>query len=77
MECITNQIMFNQVFNFLFRYDYLNWWSQSFLVGTPTIICGYRDSRSGIVENIKVHKVSDLPHLAKVTKLHFFNNSLP
>ncbi|XP_072935973.1 decapping and exoribonuclease protein-like [Epargyreus clarus] len=40
------------------------WWCQSFLVGITKILCGFRD-HFGIVEELKVYEVSDLPKISK------------
>lgn len=51
-----------------FRFKLLKWWAQSFLVGIPTIICGYRND-SGRVSKLKTHQVHELPAMSKVTTL--------
>lgn len=44
------------------RFKLIKWWIQSFLVGIPEIICGYRDD-DGIVhrlESIQTHRIPDM-----------------
>ncbi|GFR12862.1 decapping and exoribonuclease protein [Trichonephila clavata] len=48
-----------QHFNFC-RFKLLKWWLQSFLVGIPKVICGFRDDH-GIVRNLEIFPVSDMP----------------
>ena len=38
----------------------LKWWAQSFLVGVPKIICGFRDD-DGIVNNLQPFRTIDIP----------------
>ena len=33
------------------KFKQIKWWCQSFLVGVPTIVCGFRDD-DGIVEKV-------------------------
>ncbi|KAK3877006.1 hypothetical protein Pcinc_018259 [Petrolisthes cinctipes] len=46
------------------RYKLKKWWSQSYLVGIPNVVCGLRDME-GIVHTLKMFKVDDMPQLAK------------
>jgi len=46
------------------RYNLLKMWIQSFLVGVPTIICGFRDN-AGFVQSTKEIKTQSIPSLAK------------
>ncbi|XP_055948080.1 decapping and exoribonuclease protein-like [Argiope bruennichi] len=46
------------------RYKLLKWWLQSFLVGIPKIICGFRDDQ-GIVRNLEVFPVAEIPRIAQ------------
>ncbi|CAG5017796.1 unnamed protein product [Parnassius apollo] len=39
------------------------WWCQSFLAGVNTILCGFRND-DGIVEELKVFAVNDLPKIS-------------
>lgn len=48
----------------LHRYKLMKWWSQSFLVGIPTVVCGFRDAE-GVVHSLKTFKVEDMPDTAK------------
>lgn len=51
-----------------FRHKLRKWWSQSYLVGIPSVICGFRDVE-GIVHTLKMYKVEDMPQLCKVSML--------
>ncbi|KAK7074363.1 hypothetical protein SK128_026899 [Halocaridina rubra] len=51
------------IFN-LHKYKMMKWWGQSYLVGIPTVICGFRDS-SGIVHSLKAFQVDSLPSVGK------------
>jgi len=44
------------------RFKLLKWWAQSFLVGTPEILCGWRDDH-GMVSNLETFLVKELPKL--------------
>ncbi|CAH2099860.1 unnamed protein product [Euphydryas editha] len=46
------------------RFKTRKWWCQSFLVGIDTILCGFRND-NGIVEELKLYNVSDLPRISK------------
>ena len=47
----------------LVRFKMFKWWAQCYLIGTPSVVCGYRDDNL-IVREIKVLQVADLPKLA-------------
>ncbi|XP_045508962.1 decapping and exoribonuclease protein-like isoform X3 [Colias croceus] len=53
----------NQDRNFR-RFKAKKWWCQSFLAGVETIVCGFRND-DGIVEELKVYKVADLPKMCR------------
>ncbi|XP_074648874.1 decapping and exoribonuclease protein-like [Tubulanus polymorphus] len=44
------------------RLKLLRWWAQSFLNGTKTIVCGFRDD-DGIVDRIQSYEVDNLPKM--------------
>ncbi|KAG8187164.1 hypothetical protein JTE90_020039 [Oedothorax gibbosus] len=46
------------------RFKLLKWWLQSFLVGIPKIICGFRDD-NGIVRNLDVFPTAEIPKIAQ------------
>lgn len=46
------------------KYKLIKWWAQSFLVGVPTVICGFRDD-NGIVHTLKSYPITEMPKLAK------------
>lgn len=48
------------------RFKLIKWWAQSFLVGIPTIICGYRDD-SGVVHSLEKMETLKIPQRAKVS----------
>lgn len=47
------------------RFKLLKWWAQSFLVGIPRVLCGFRDD-DGKVGTIEELSVREMPHRAKV-----------
>lgn len=47
-----------------FRFKLLRWWSQSFLLGVPQIIVGFRDD-NGLVKSLKTYKTLEIPNLVK------------
>ncbi|XP_045212576.1 decapping and exoribonuclease protein-like isoform X1 [Mercenaria mercenaria] len=46
------------------RFKLIKWWAQSFLVGIPEIVCGYRDD-DGIVHRLESFSTKKLPEIAK------------
>lgn len=46
------------------RFKVLKWWAQSFLLGVPTVVCGFRDD-AGIVHRIGYYKTLELPRLVR------------
>ncbi|XP_060587638.1 decapping and exoribonuclease protein-like isoform X2 [Ruditapes philippinarum] len=46
------------------RFKVIKWWAQSFLVGIPEIVCGYRDD-DGIVHRLESFNTMKLPEFAK------------
>jgi RAT1-interacting protein len=38
----------------------MKWWAQSFLVGVPKIICGFRDD-DGVIHNLQTFRTVDIP----------------
>ena len=45
------------------KFKLLKWWSQSFLVGTRQIQCGWRDD-DGLVSDLQTFNVKDIPKTA-------------
>ena len=43
----------------------MKWWAQSFLVGVPKIVCGFRDD-DGLVKSIQNFRTSTIPHDSQV-----------
>lgn len=44
----------------------MKWWAQSYLVGIPRIICGFRDDE-GVVKNLQTFKTVEIPKETQVT----------
>jgi len=65
VELKTNRFIENQRQQTTFhRFKLLKWWAQSFLVGIPTVICGYRNDK-GIVSKLESIPVKKMPSMAK------------
>ncbi|XP_067143943.1 decapping and exoribonuclease protein-like isoform X2 [Centruroides vittatus] len=47
------------------RFKLLKWWVQSFLIGIPKIICGFRDD-DGFVGHLETFVVQDIPKLSQI-----------
>ncbi|XP_071508159.1 decapping and exoribonuclease protein-like [Diadema antillarum] len=47
-----------------YRYKLLKWWAQSYLVGVPEVVCGFRDD-DGVVRHLKSFMTSDMPSKAR------------
>lgn len=43
----------------------MKWWAQSFLVGVPSVICGYRDD-DGVVNEMEEFDVEKLRKMGEV-----------
>ncbi|KAI7897652.1 RAI1 like PD-XK nuclease-domain-containing protein [Cokeromyces recurvatus] len=56
------------------RYKLLKFWAQSFLVGVPKIICGFRNDEGRIL-NIKEYKTLEIPRLIR-NKPNLWNPSV-
>ena len=52
------------------RYKLMKWWAQSFLVGVPKIVCGFRDD-DGLVKSLQPFKTATIPHDSQVSSLEF------
>lgn len=63
VELKTTKRMENeyQYRNFL-KYKLLKWWAQSYLVGVPLIVCGYKDNK-GIVKKLEQLNIESFPDL--------------
>ncbi len=48
-----------------YRHKLMKWWAQSFLVGIPRIICGFRDDE-GIVRSMQTFRTSEIPRETQV-----------
>jgi RAT1-interacting protein len=46
----------------------MKWWAQSFIVGIPKIVVGYRDD-DGVVSRLKTIEVKQLPKESQVNYL--------
>ncbi|XP_037518555.1 decapping and exoribonuclease protein isoform X1 [Rhipicephalus sanguineus] len=58
-DCLSEQ----QYRNFC-RFKMLKWWAQSFLVGIPRVLCGFRDD-NGVVGTLEELDVREMTHRAK------------
>ena len=45
------------------RFKLLKWWSQSFLVGTKELLCGWRND-DGVVTSLETFMIKDIPKAA-------------
>ncbi|XP_071959522.1 decapping and exoribonuclease protein-like [Antedon mediterranea] len=72
VEIKTNKIGRNK-HKFVHPFKLLKWWAQSFLIGIPKIIAGFR-SEHGIAEqaDVETYLTCDIPKIANKTKL-FWN----
>ncbi|KAH9382016.1 hypothetical protein HPB48_022241 [Haemaphysalis longicornis] len=59
-DCLSEQ----QYRNFC-RFKLLKWWAQSFLVGIPRVVCGFRDD-NGLIGTLEEFDVREMTHRAKV-----------
>ena len=48
------------------RYKLMKFWAQSFLVGVPRIVCGFRDDE-GLVKSLQTFKTTDIPNETQVS----------
>ena len=48
-----------------FRFKLIKFWAQSFLVGIPKIVCGFRDD-DGIVHRLETYSTKEIPSMARV-----------
>ncbi|GIY86648.1 decapping and exoribonuclease protein [Caerostris darwini] len=46
------------------RFKLMKWWLQSFLVGIPNVICGFRDD-SGIVRKLEIFPIPEIPRMSQ------------
>ena len=49
----------------------MKWWAQSFLVGVPKIVCGFRDDE-GIVKSLQHFKTLMIAHDSEVGRFVVF-----
>ena len=57
----------SRCFLYLCRFKLIKWWIQSFLVGIPEIISGYRDD-NGIVHRLESLQTMKIPDMIKVSQ---------
>ena len=50
------------------RFKMIKWWGQSYLVGIPRVVCGFRDF-SGNIHTLKTYHVQEIPKLAQVRRI--------
>jgi RAT1-interacting protein len=61
IELKTSRIIYTDKNKYSFkRYKLLKWWAQSFLIGVPKIVCGFRDD-DGIVKKLETFRTLDIP----------------
>ncbi|KAF2367409.1 RAI1-like [Trinorchestia longiramus] len=66
VELKTNkEITTNRAKQILHKFKFQKWWSQSFLVGIPRVICGFRDD-TGVVRAVQAFAVSAMPNQCQV-----------
>ena len=46
------------------QFKMFKWWAQCYLIGIPTLVCGYRDDQM-VVREIEILKVSDMPKMGR------------
>ncbi|CAL1537402.1 unnamed protein product [Lymnaea stagnalis] len=46
------------------RFKLLKWWAQSYVLGIPSIVCGFRDD-NGVVKKLEDYSVSKIPRLVQ------------
>ncbi|KAH3861118.1 decapping and exoribonuclease protein-like [Dreissena polymorpha] len=46
------------------RFKLIKWWAQSFLIGIPEVICGYRDD-DGVVHRLESFNTNTIPSMTK------------
>lgn len=63
----TKEIVSDRHKQILHKFKFQKWWSQSFLVGIPRVICGFRDD-SGVVRSLQTFAVSTMPTQCQVRK---------
>ncbi|XP_071962628.1 decapping and exoribonuclease protein-like [Antedon mediterranea] len=76
IELKTNRILYapNNKRNF-HRFKLLKWWAQSFLIGVPTIIGGFRDDE-GIVLQVERFNTFEIPDIVRQSQEHAWNASV-
>lgn len=60
----SRQITTERQYRNFCRFKLLKWWAQSFLIGIPKIICGFRDD-DGFVTQLETFMVQDIPKLSQ------------
>ncbi|KAL7633295.1 UNVERIFIED_CONTAM: hypothetical protein RMT77_016400 [Armadillidium vulgare] len=58
---LVNQREINNFYRFRLR----KWWAQSYLVGIPRVICGFRNLK-GVVHSLKSFNVDEMPSMSKI-----------
>ncbi|CAG5120107.1 unnamed protein product [Candidula unifasciata] len=46
------------------KFKLIKWWAQSFLIGIPRIVCGFRDD-NGVVQTLQNYPVHEIPAMVK------------
>jgi RAT1-interacting protein len=47
------------------RHKLMKWWAQSFLIGVPKLVCGFRND-DGIIKSLQSFRISDIPKETQV-----------
>ena len=62
----TKEVNTDRERQILHKFKFQKWWCQSFLVGIPRVICGYRDD-AGVVRTVQTFAVSNMPNQCQVS----------
>lgn len=61
-------VKYSVLFHHNTRFKLIKWWAQSFLIGIPRIVCGFRDD-NGVVQTLQNYPVHEIPGIVKVSFL--------
>lgn len=76
----SKELITDNDYRSLYRFKLKKWWSQSYLVGIPRVVCGFRDAE-GIVHTLNTYEVEEMPFISKdywkpAVMLNFLNKFL-
>lgn len=63
--CLPGVFLKVSWFLVVLRFKLLKWWAQSFLLGVPRVIAGFR-THDGVVIALETISVSEISHIIKV-----------